>query len=197
MASAAKPRYITPEEYLAFDRNSPIKNEYYDGNIYPMIEPIRGMAGASFTHNQIFSNLFGGLHGQLKGSPCQIYGSDFRVLADRSYTYPDLVAVCGECRFSDGQFDILLNPTLLVEILSPSTESWDRGGKFEHYKRLESLREYVLIAQDRMRVELFTRQGDEWIPTILERPDDVLQLASIGCAVPLAEIYARVEFPPA
>ena len=123
--------------------------------------------------------------------------SDVRVFVGRTglYTYPDVVAVCGERQFLDAEVDTLLNPTLIGEILSPSTESYDRGKKFGHYRQLASLQEYVLVSQDQVLVERFTRQGDEWLLTEFNSLDDTLRLASIGCEIPLREIYARISFP--
>ena len=111
----------------------------------------------------------------------------------KSYTYPDIAVVCAEPRFQDGQFDSLLNPSAIVEVLSPSTAAHDRGDKFAHYRRMESLREYVLVAQDRVRVERFTRRGEDWVLTELSQPDDLLRLDSIGCEVALRDIYAKVQ----
>ena len=122
-----------------------------------------------------------------------------RVLVSRSglYTYPDLIVVCGEPRFLDNESDTLLNPTVIVEVLSPTTESYDRGKKFSHYRRLESLKEYVLVAQDEVLVERYSRQGDIWQLSDWTSMDETLSLASIDCHVPLREIYARIEFPDA
>ena len=110
------------------------------------------------------------------------------------YTYPDVVVVCGDAEYEDEELDALLNPTLIVEVLSPMTESYDRGAKFAHYRQLASLKEYVLIAQDRFLVERFSREGNVWEYTVQDSPDDVLRLDSIGCAIPLREIYAKVRF---
>ena len=123
--------------------------------------------------------------------------SDIRVCVARTglYTYPDVAAVCGKSSWQDDEVDTLLNPTMIVEVLSPTTESYDRGKKFGHYRRLESLREYVLVAQDEVRVERYTRQGDDWVLTELNRLEDTLRLTSIGCEVSLREIYAKVDFP--
>ena len=157
------------------------------------------MAGASREHNLIAANLGGEIRSQLKGRPCEIYINDMRVLVSRSglYTYPDLIVVCGEPRFLDDKFDTLLNPTVIVEVLSPTTESYDRGKKFGHYRRLESLKEYVLVAQDEVFVERYSRQGDIWELSDWTSMDETLSLASIDCHVPLREVYARIEFPDA
>ena len=113
----------------------------------------------------------------------------------RQYTYPDVTAVCGPPEFQDGEFDTLLNPALIVEVLSPSTESKDRNRKFAAYRRLKSLREYVLISQSEVLVEKFARDGENWIYTALDNLEDTLHLVSIGCDIPLKEIYAKVQFP--
>jgi Uma2 family endonuclease len=157
------------------------------------------MAGASREHTIIAGNIHGEARSQLNGRPCEVYVIDMRVFVSRTglYTYPEVVAVCGEARFQDDDVDTLLNPTMIVEVLSPTTESYDRGRKFGHYRQLTSLREYVLVAQDQVMVERFTRQGDEWLLTEFNSLNASLRLASIGCEVPLREIYARVEFPGA
>ncbi len=190
MSSAAEKTRYTPEQYLALERKSPIKHEYYDGEMF-------AMAGASREHNLIAGNLYREISLQLRDRPCEAYISDLRVLVRPTglYAYPDVVAVCGEPQFQDREVDTLLNPTLIIEVLSPSTEAYDRGSKFAQYRRLESLREYVLVAQDRVCVERYTRQGQEWVLTELNRLEDSLVLASIDCQVALSEIYAKVQFP--
>jgi Uma2 family endonuclease len=190
MSSAAFKPHLTPQQYLALERKSEVKHEYHAGVMY-------AMAGTSREHNLIAGNLFGEIRAQLRDRPCEVYVGDMRVLVSPTglYTYPDVVAVCGEPRFEDHEVDTLLNPTLIVEVLSPTTEAYDRGKKFGHYRRLESLQEYVLVAQDEVRVERYTRQGDEWLLTELSQLEDSLRLASIGCEVSLREIYAKVVFP--
>jgi Uma2 family endonuclease len=196
MVSVAKKTYITPEEYLARERLAEFKSEYHDGQIYPMNEPPQGMAGTSRPHNLIAGNLHGEIRNQFKGRPCEAYFSDIRVRVQATglYTYPDVIVVCGEPRFVDESLDTLLNPNVIVEVLSPSTESWDRGGKFVHYRRLESLRDYVLVSQDKILVEHFTRQGDRWLLTEWSRLEDLLHLESIACEVKLRDIYDKVSF---
>ncbi len=164
MSSAAVKSRFTPEQYLALERKAAFKSEYFDGCI-------RAMAGASRAHNLIALNLGSEIRSQLRDRPCETYVSDMRVRTGPSglYTYPDVVVVCGEPRFEDDELDTLLNPTVIVEVLSPSTEAADRGRKFASYRRLASLQEYVLVAQDRACVERYTRQGDEWLLTELER----------------------------
>ncbi len=183
---------MTPEEYLAVERAAETKSEFFDGEMY-------AMSGATRPHILITGNLLSALHAQLKGGPCEVYSNDMRVSvrdeSSYSYTYPDLVAVCGDPRFRDDAFDTLLNPSLIVEVLSPSTEAFDRGGKFARYRRLDSLKEYVLVSQDRALAERFQRRGEQWMLTEYRGLDAVLELESVGCAVLLSDIYARVDLP--
>jgi Uma2 family endonuclease len=191
MSALAKPR-LTPEEYLAKERKAEFKSEYFAGETF-------AMAGARPSHNVIVGNVIGELHPQLKPRPCRVYPSDQRVKVSPTglYTYPDVIVVCGKPQFEDEEGDTLLNPTVLVEVLSESTEDYDRGRKFVHYRTIESLREYVLIAQDECRVERFERQPDNtWVLWATDRMEDALELPAIGCELPLAEIYHKVEFAP-
>lgn len=176
----------TPEQYLALERQAAGRSEYLDGCIAPM-------SGASRLHNLIAGNLYRVVSSWLLTRPGEVYISDMRVHVGPSglYTYPDVVAVRGEPRFEDAELDTLLNPTVIVEVLSPSTEAGDRGDKFARYQRLPSLREYGLIAQDRVHVERYARQGEAWVLTVLNGLDDVLGLDSIDCDVPLREVYAK------
>lgn len=189
--SLAQP-VATPAEYLALERGSPEKSEYVNGRIY-------AMAGTSRVHSLIVTNLIRVLGTQLLGRPCEVHGSDLRVKVQQTgmYTYPDVVALCGEPRLEDAELDTLLNPSVIVEVLSPSTESYDRGEKFAHYRRLDSLQEYVLVAQVRRRIEHFRREGDHWVLTEISEADGELILSSLGCTLRLADIYDRVEFPAA
>ncbi|HET7079982.1 MAG TPA: Uma2 family endonuclease [Chloroflexia bacterium] len=190
MVSPPKP-YYTPEEYLALERAAPYKSEYLAGEIF-------AMAGAREEHNTIAANIVRQLGNQFQGRPCRVYVSDMRVRVSPAglYTYPDVVAVCGPREFADAHHDTLINPTVIFEILSPSTEAYDRGEKFAQYWRLASLTDYVLVAQDRVRVEHFTRQGDGWFVTAASALDDALRLASIDAVLPLAALYENLEFPP-
>ncbi|HEY0969717.1 MAG TPA: Uma2 family endonuclease [Gemmatimonadales bacterium] len=189
MSSASRASFVTTEEYLALERAATEKSEYVNGQIH-------ALSGASREHNLIATNLIREIATQLRGRPCEAYGSDMRVKvpATGMYSYPDLVVACGEPRFEDEHVDTLLDPTLLVEILSPSTEAYDRGDKFAHYRRIESLREHVLVAQHRMLVERFTRQDDVWVLAAATDPDAVVELSSIGCTLRMREVYERVEF---
>jgi len=190
MSSAATKKRFTPQEYLALERKSETRNEYYNGEIF-------AMSGASREHNLIAGNLFRDIGNQLEDRPCETYMNDMRVWIEATglYTYPDVVVVCDEPRFQDREVDTLLNPTVIVEVLSPTTEAYDRGDKFRHYRRIDSLREFVLISQDRMMVERYTRQGKDWVLSDMTDPDQVLKLESIGCQIPLDRIYAKIKFP--
>lgn len=182
--------YYTPEEYLALERAAEYKSEYLDGAIF-------AMSGTSEIHNVIALNIARRLGNALEDRPCRVYMSDVRVrvAASRLYTYPDVVAVCGPREFADDQKDTLLNPAVIVEVLSPATETYDRGKKFAHYAWLPSLTDYVLVAQEEVRVEHFQRQGVGWFLTICTALDEMLRLPSLDTDVPLAAIYKNVEFP--
>ena len=194
MASPAAQTYLTPEEYIAFERKAipdaeTIRHEYVNGELV-------AMSGASRVHNLITGNIFGELRNLLKSSGCETYTNEMRVStpSTNSYFYPDVVVVCEEPRFEDDVFDTLLNPIILVEVLSPSTKDYDRGEKFTHYRQITSLQEYVLVAQDQIHVEHYRRQEKQWILTDFQRLDDILSLPSIQYELPLQEIYERVTF---
>jgi Uma2 family endonuclease len=181
-------RLFTPDEYLALERTSSFKSEYLAGKIY-------AMAGASPEHNLIAANVIGEFHAQLKERPCRTYTRDMRIRISATglYTYPDVTVVCGEPEYSDEQGDVFINPTVIVEVLSPSTEGYDRGEKAEHYRRLDSLTDYILIAQDRCRAEHYVRQGrNEWLLSEKRAPEDTVDLISVGCTLSLEDIYAKV-----
>lgn len=182
---------MTPEEFLAFERASDEKHEYRDGVIV-------AMSGARRSHNLISVNLGARLWECLKDKQCEAYISDMRVYVPQSklYTYPDIAVVCGEPEFRDGVFDTLLNPTLIIEILSETTESYDRGQKFEYYRRIDSLQEYVLISQTRPYAEKFNKHGDGfWMLTEVSGIDAEFPLDSIDCALKFADAYTKVNFP--
>jgi Uma2 family endonuclease len=183
---------LTPAEYLAMERSAERKSEYFAGEVF-------AMAGASREHNLVVGNIVRLLGQQLRGRRCEVYPSDMRVKVSATglYTYPDVVAIYGEPEFEDDELDTLLSPTLVVEVLSQSTEAYDRGAKSAHYRRLESLEEYVLVAQSLCRVEHYLRQPDgAW--TLREHGDlqAILSLPAVRCELPLAEVYDKVEFPP-
>ena len=189
--SSAPAKRITAAEYLAAERLSETKHEFFDGQVY-------AMSGASRSHNRICVNLITELVNRLKGGPCEPFGMDMRVKVDANglYTYPDIIVVCGEALFEDDVLDTLLNPKIVIEVLSASTESYDRGRKFALYSDLEGLGDYILVAQDAVRVEHLTRlDKDNWHLTVYSKIEDVLLLPSVGCEIPLREIYGRVELP--
>jgi len=191
MATAFEHRY-TPEEYLARERASlDIKSEYVDGHIY-------AMAGAGLEHNEIVFNIAGALFNALRGGPCRALVNDMRVKVAKTvmYTYPDVIIVCDEPALEDAHFDTLLNPTVIIEVLSPSTERYDRGDKWAHFRQIETLRMYVLVAQDQARVETFVQRGGEWIYEEVRGEDGVLVLEPAVCSVPLSAIYDRVDLTP-
>jgi Uma2 family endonuclease len=191
-------RHLTVEEYLTLERQSETRNEYWDGEIV-------AMTGASLRHNRISLNVATALHNQLRDSGCTVLAHDMRlrIRAANVFTYPDVVVYCGEPQLDDAAMDTLLNPVLIVEVLSKSTEDYDRGKKFVYYRALPSLVEYVLVAQDRPHVEHFTRQpappgaeapeGMRWLLTETDRIEAELTLNSIGCRLALADVYKGVS----
>jgi Uma2 family endonuclease len=193
----------TAEEYLALERRSDERHEYLDGNVY-------AMAGETLEHGIICINLTRIISNQVLGKPCQVLSKDMRVRSGPSpeprritkglYSYPDLVVVCGEPEFQDDHRDILLNPRVIIEVLSPTTEAYDRGQKFLRYRTwLGSLIEYLLVSQNQPLIEQFTRRGDsEWgIAQPVSELQDSVNVPSIGCVLPLAEVYDRITFPSA
>jgi Uma2 family endonuclease len=180
--------WISPEEYLALERKAERKSQYLNGEIL-------AMAGASREHNLVVGNLVGELGNQLRRGPCEVYPSDMRVRVSATglYTYPDLSVVCGAPEMEDEHLDTLLNPTLLIEVLSRSTENDDRGWRSEHYRRIPSLQEYLLVAQGEARAERYRRQGDrEWLLTEVVGLDESVELTSVGCRLALVDVYERV-----
>ena len=182
--------YMTPEEYLRQEREAPFKSEYYAGEVF-------AMAGASPRHTLIVANTVYRFVGQLKGRACTVHPNDLRVkvIPAGLYTYPDIVVVCGTPRYEDRQKDTLLNPNVLVEVLSDSTEAFDRGQKFAMYRALKSLTDYLLIAQNQAMIEHFVRRPNgQWMLSDYRGTEAIVTLASIGCTLPLADIYDKVEF---
>ncbi len=195
MATKGAQTHLTPEEYVTLERKvipdaETVRSEYVNGEII-------NMPGASFAHNLITSNILSELHTRLKGSPCAVFANDMRISIPtaKCYFYPDVGVVCDAPRFEDDVFDSLLNPIVIVEVLSLSTEAYDRGEKFAHYRQLTSLQEYVLVSQDQIRVDHYRRQEKLWIFTDIEKYDEILHLPSVQCELPLQEIYQRVTFP--
>jgi Uma2 family endonuclease len=180
--------WVSPEQYLEAERRATTKSQYLNGRVL-------AMSGASRKHNLVVGNLVAALHRRLEGRPCEVYPSDMRLRVPETglYTYPDVTVVCAELRLEDTHFDTLLNPTVLFEVLSPSTASDDRGWKGAHYRRIPSLEEYLLVPQDEPRVERYRRHGEaEWLITEVEGIEASVELASIGCALSLREVYERV-----
>jgi len=180
---------LTPEQYLEIERKAEVKSEYLNGEMF-------AMGGAREGHNLIGLNLGAEVRQQLRKTACRTYVNDMRVRVNTTglYTYPDLAAVCGEPAFLDDHRDTLLNPNLIAEVLSPSTERYDRGRKFEHYRSIESVAEYLLVSSDRVNAELYTRQTDgTWILRAVNTLEDTLELQSIGVRLTLADLYDKVD----
>lgn len=184
--------YVTPEEYLRRERLAESKSEYLNGEIF-------AMTGASRQHNRITINISSLLNLQLKGRPCETYAVDMRVKVRASglYTYPDVAVVCGDPQFEDEYVDTLLNPTLLVEVLSQSTERYDRIAKTSYYRTIDSLAEHLLVAQDEIRLEQYVkRPKGQWLLSEYRELDEVVELTAIGCELRLSDVYDRITFEP-
>jgi Uma2 family endonuclease len=182
--------FISPEEYLRLERQAEYKSEYLNGEIF-------AMTGASRKHNLITINLSRELSLQLKDRPCEVYAADMRVKvrATGLYTYPDVAIVCGEPRFEDDFIDTLLNPTVLIEVLSQSTERYDRIAKSSYYRTIDSLAEHLLVAQDEIRLEQYVRQSNgEWALFEYLALNDSLELTSIDCSLALRDVYDKISF---
>jgi Uma2 family endonuclease len=187
MSVQPETRY-TVEEYLAMELASREKHEYFEGEVF-------ATTGASFSHTVVAGNVSGELRLQLKGKPCRVAFSDLRVRTGTSglFTYPDVVVVCGQPKL-DQPGDTLTNPAVIIEVLSESTEAYDRGRKFELYQAIESLTDYLLVAQDTPRIEHYRRQaGRQWLYTLASGIDASVAIASIGCELKLAEVYEKVD----
>lgn len=181
---------LTAQEYLEIERAAPTKSEFFDGEMF-------AMAGGSPRHSRIGTNVTAEFGNKLRGKKCVPYNADLRILIERTglFTYPDLSVICGPLQFGAGD-DTVTNPTLLVEVLSPSTEAYDRGQKFLHYRQIPSLQEYLLVSQSEPLLELFTRQsGGEWVLRQASGLAARLEIPTLEIAIELAEIYAGVEFP--
>lgn len=189
--SVAVPPYLTPSAYLTQERRSTERSEFINGQIY-------AIAGASRKHNQLVFNLAGLLYAQLRQKPCSAFVADMRVRTrpNEAYFYPDVTVVCGEMQFEDEESDTLTNPTLIIEVLSPSTEGYDRGAKFAHYRRLASLQEYVLVAQERLSIERYVKnEQGQWLLFEATEWNDVIPLETIGCTLTVREVYEKVLTP--
>lgn len=192
MTALLKKKYISEEEYLEMEAVSPVKHEYYDGEIFQM-------AGASYEHNLTAGNIYASLHFQLrKKRDCAAFQNDMRLLVEKTglYTYPDVLVVCGKPKIKKVKgLDNILNPILIVEVLSPSTADYDKGAKFDQYRTIESLREYVLVWQDKKRVAHYAKRDDgSWILNDFIGEDAAIELQSIECSISMEDIYDKVEF---
>jgi Uma2 family endonuclease len=183
-------RLYTADEYLVIERASDHKSELVNGRMY-------AMTGATFPHNRIVSNIVINVGALLQGRRCSVLSNDQRVKVSRTgmYTYPDVIALCDPPQLEDAHLDTLLNPSVIFEVLSKSTELYDRGEKFSHYRKIESLREYILVAQNEVRVEQFVRHGDHWMLSELVDLSDVLRIQALGCEISLGSIYDQIELP--
>jgi len=182
---------MTPREYLTRERNSfDIKHEFFNGEIFAMV-------GAGRNHNRININLTAKLYNKFETDKfaCNLFSNDMRVKIEDSYAYPDIVIFCGDAKFEDNEFDTLTNPVIIMEILSDSTEAFDRGDKFAYYRAIPTLKEYILISQKKIRVEQFIlRDDNKWEYRSYEGTNLVLNMESIQCELPLSEIYLNVKF---
>ncbi len=190
--SAMPTRRLTPAEYLEIERKAEFKSEFFNGEMF-------AMAGAALPHNFVRDNILAESNQQLKGGPCRAISSDQRVKVGRTglYTYPDLVFLCGDPEVEENaKPDTLLNPRVIVEVLSDSTEKYDRGAKFVKYRQMPSLQEYVLVAQDQMLIERHVRQPDgTWISRLFSDPNEPFEFAAIPVRIALADIYRGVKLP--
>ncbi|MGE0884051.1 MAG: Uma2 family endonuclease [Blastocatellales bacterium] len=192
MATPRSRFLVSPEEYLRLEREAVERHEYDNGRIY-------AMAGESPNHSRICFSLAAIVRTQLKGKQCEGFSPNMKVYvaAAGKFYYPDLSVVCGQARYHDKERDALLNPKFIIEVLSPSTEKRDRSVKFQAYQQIESLTDYLLVSQDKPLVEHFARQkGGQWLYTAHRELSVMVELPTIDCQLPLAEIYDRVEFPP-
>lgn len=187
---APKYNYISPEHYLEMERASDTKHEYYKGEVF-------AMSGASLPHNDIFHNVYGALTFFLKGKGCKPYGSDLRIHIpkDSLYTYPDISIICGKPQTTDIFRDNIINPSVIIEILSKATKDYDRGSKFTLYRSINTLKEYILIDSTSISVEIFTRQEDNsWRLTEFKQQSDNFTITTINLTLYLKDIYEDVSF---
>lgn len=198
MTAVPKPK-LTEAEYLAIENAAEFKSEFYNGVMYPLHrDEVTGMAGASRFHNRVKENLIIQLGMRFLSGTCQTYSSDQRVrLTDSGmFAYPDILVVCEEPQFAEADPNTLVNPQVVIEVLSPSTENYDRGFKFAQYQLQPSIREYILVTQDAVRIERFVRQSNNsWVLTIFTDSNGEFSLETIPARIPIADIYRGVAFP--
>jgi len=191
MASVPKPRYA-PEQYLEIERKAEVKSEYFSGEMF-------AMAGGSLRHSQIAANCIARFTMQFEGRPCNAFTSDLRVNVSETgaYVYPDVSIICGRPVMLDEHEDTILNPSVILEVVSPSSEAYDRGEKFAHYRRLKSLTDYLLVSQDRVRIEQYSRQQDgQWLLNEIDGLEGIVEIPFVDCRLALADVYDKVEFTP-
>ncbi|MBI5302493.1 MAG: Uma2 family endonuclease [Chloroflexi bacterium] len=182
---------FTPAEYLAMEHAAESKSEYYNGKIFAMV-------GCTTDHSEIAGRLITVLNQQIDGKskPCHVYTSDARLFVKRSglFTYPDAIVVCGKIQYAEQHNDTIMNPLLIVEVISESTRAYDRGAKFNFYKQIPSLQEYVVVESEQAHVEVYRRAGDLWTVEMIEGLEASLKLAAVECEIPLAQIYAKASW---
>lgn len=191
MSVQPKPRKLTQAEYLSIERDAEFRSEFYSGEMFLM-------AGGIPAHNIIKENLIGELYAQLKGGPCRSFSSDQRVKITPTglYTYPDIVVVCGQPEYDPADPNTLTNPQVLIEVLSPGAAEYDRGTKFRHYQKLESVREIVFVSQDCLKLERFVRQPDDtWVLATFDDPGASFSFAAIPATVALTDVYRGANLP--
>ena len=194
MSAAPQLKYLTPEEYLAIERRAEFKSEYIDGVMYPLFGT-HAMAGGNPTHNLVSGNVHSLINMKLWDGPCRVFNSDqrVRVPSKRKYLYPDVTVVCEKPQFAEDEKDVLLNPLLIIEVLSDSTAGYDRVRKFLYYQEIESFSEYLLLSQDEFVVEHYVKQPNgSWIYTVARGEEQSVELTTINCRLQLRDIYAKV-----
>ncbi len=183
---------ITEEEYLEEERRADYKSEFYKGEIF-------AMAGATKEHNKIVASIVAEIYDFLRGKDCSVFPSDLRMhnFDNSLYTYPDVTIVCGEEKYLDDKFDTLINPTVLIEVLSPATEDYDRGTKFKLYRSIPSLQNYIIVSSTEYAAEVYTRNNDQWILTTTKDKEGSLFISAIEYTMKLADVYAQIKALPA
>jgi len=188
----ANEKYVCVEEYFAREETAEHRSEYFCGDVF-------AMAGGTPNHNRITVNLASLLRSRFRGGTCEVFASDLRVQVkkDFHYTYPDVVVVCGELKFLEGRSDTVVNPVVIIEVLSESTKDYDRGTKFTAYRSIETLTDYVLVDQDTVHIEYFSKESDgTWRLRELFSAEDLLEIKSIQATIPAKEVYERVALTP-